>query len=357
MSHSSRAIPRLHAAALMGAFLVAWQPPRTAKLPDEQRGVRVDSSRHTVVITLGPFTVQPAMPGMSHMAMHMEGGDSLVKRVSWPMTTLLQGLRMEILDAAGLPLPRRLIHHLNLVNFDRRQLVYPLVERMMGFGQETEDVSIPRTIGMPVTAGQRIGVYVMWDNETGQTLDGVSVRLTFQWAAGNLTPRPITVMPFIIDANLVVAGHNTFDVPPGGTTRHYDFRFPVDGHLVAASGHLHDHGLWIRLVDLTSGNVVVTVHAKRDSLGHVTGMSRELLALRGQGPHLHANHEYRMEASYENPGSDTIPGMMAIMVGLFAPDDARRWPTIDTADGDYRKDIAEMLGPAGWGDDTTRAAN
>jgi hypothetical protein len=326
-------------------------------LSDEQRGVRVDSARHTVVITMGPFTVQPSMQGLSHMAMHMEGNDSLVKRVSWPMTTLLQGLRMEILDASGQPLPRRLIHHLNLVNFDRRQLVYPLVERMMGFGQETEDVSVPHTIGMPVAAGQRIGVYVMWDNETGQTLQGVSVRLTFQWAAGNLTPRPITVMPFIIDANLVVAGHNTFDVPPGGCTRHYDFRFPVDGHLVAASGHLHDHGLWVRLVDRTSGNVVVTVHAKRDSLGHVTGMSRELLALRGQGPHLHANHEYRLEARYDNPGSDTLPGMMAMMVGLFAPDDARRWPTIDAADSDYQKDLAEMLGPAGWGDDPTRVAN
>lgn len=348
MIHIQRAVPRFPLAAALGLSLWGWSPsPRTAP-PDAQRGVHVDSARHLVVITIGPFAVPPAPPVMSHMSMHMEGGDSLVKRVYWPMTTLLQGLRMEILDASGQPLPRRLIHHLNLVNFDRRQLVYPLAERMMGFGQETEDVSVPRSIGLPITAGQRVGVFVMWDNETGRMLRDVTVRLTFSWAAGNLQPPPITVMPFIIDANLVVAGHNIYDVPPGGSTKFYDFRFPVDGHLVAASGHLHDHGIWVRLVDRTSGKVVVTVHARRDSTGHVTSMSRELLALRGQGPHIKADHNYRLEARYENPSDDTLPGMMALMVGLFAPDDPRRWPSIDPGDGDYQKDLADMLGPAGW---------
>ena len=345
-----RAVPRLAFAAVLGVSLGAGRLYHRTAPPDAQRGVHVDSARHLVVITLGPFVVPPAPPVMSHMAMHMEGGDSLVKRIYWPMTTLLQGLRMEILDASGHPLPRRLIHHLNLVNFDRRQLVYPLAERMMGFGQETEDVSVPRSIGLPISAGHRVGVFVMWDNETGHTLQDVTVRLTFSWAAGNLQPRPIAVMPFIIDANLVVAGHNVFDVPPGGCTRHYDFRFPVDGHLVATSGHLHDHGMWIRLVDRTTGHVIVTVNARSDSTGHVTGMSRELLALRGQGPHLKADHEYRLETHYENPSADTLHGMMALMVGLFAPDDPRRWPSIDPGDGEYQKDLADMLGPAGWGE-------
>ena len=348
-----RAVPRFPLATALGVSLLASSPPHHSPPIDAQRGVHVDSARHLVVITMGPFVIPPAPPVMSHMAMHMEGGDSLVKRISWPMTTLLQGLRMEILDADGHPLPRRLIHHLNLVNFDRRQLVYPLAERMMGFGQETEDVSVPRSIGLPISAGHRVGVFVMWDNETGQPLHDVTVRLTFSWAAGNLQPHPIEVMPFIIDANLVVGGHNVFDVPPGGCIRTYDFRFPVDGHLVAVSGHLHDHGTWVRLVDRTTGRVVVTVNARTDSVGHVTGMSRELLALRGQGPHLKANHEYRLETRYENASADTLHGMMALMVGLFAPDDPRRWPNIDPGDGNYQKDLADMLGPAGWGEATS----
>lgn len=310
--------------------------------------VRVDSARHTIVIGVGPFHLEPAMPMMHDMAMeHMEGGDSLVKRFAWPMTTLVQGLRLEITDGAGRPLPRRLLHHLNLVNFDRRSLVYPLVERLMGFGQETEDVSVPRSIGLPMTAGQRIGLYVMWDNQTGHTLDDVYVQLTFRWAPGNLQPRPIAVMPFTIDGHLVPGGHNTFLVAPGGYTQTFDFTFPLNGHLVAAGGHLHDHGIRISMIDRTTGQTIVTVRPKRDSTGHVLGMSRALLALRGEGPYLRADHRYRLEVEYENPTADTLVGMMGLLVGLFAPDDATRWPAIDRNDPDYQKDMVDILG-AGW---------
>jgi hypothetical protein len=313
-------------------------------------GVRVDSARHTVVISVGPFHLEPAMPMMEHMTMeHMEGSDSLVKLFDWPMTTLVQGLRLEIADSGGRPLPRRLLHHLNLVNFDRRALVYPLVERMMGFGQETEDVSVPRSIGLPMTAGQHIGLYVMWDNQTGHALDEVYVRLTFRWAPGNLVPRPISVMPFTIDGHLVPGGHNTFVVPPGGYTQRFDFTFPLSGHLVAAGGHLHDHGLRISMIDRTTGQTIVTVRPKRDSTGHVLGMSRALLALRGEGPYLRADHQYRLEVEYENPTPDTLVGMMGLLVGVFAPDDPAAWPAIDPRDADYQKDLADILGPAAGG--------
>jgi hypothetical protein len=339
----------------VGAVLLALTPARGRAQPGggharSPSGVQVDSARHTIVITVGPFHLEPAMPMMHDMAMeHMEGGDSLVQRFAWPMTTLVQGLRLEINDGAGQPLPRRLLHHLNLVNFDRRALVYPLVERMMGFGQETEDVSVPRSIGLPMSAGQRIGLYVMWDNQTGRALDDVYVRLTFRWAPGNLVPRPIAVMPFTIDGHLVPGGHNTFVVPPGGYTQRFDFTLPLSGHLVAAGGHLHDHGLRISLLDRTTGQTIVTVRPKRDSTGHVLGMSRALLALRGEGPYLHAEHQYRLEVEYENPTADTLVGMMGLLVGLFAPDDAGRWPAIDQSDPDYRKDIADILGTASGG--------
>ncbi|HKC47160.1 MAG TPA: hypothetical protein VKB63_06120, partial [Gemmatimonadales bacterium] len=87
------AVPRLPFAAALGVSLYTSSLSHPAPPPDAQRGVLVDSARHLVVITMGPFVIQPAPPLMSHMAMHMEGGDSLVKRIYWPMTTLLQGLR------------------------------------------------------------------------------------------------------------------------------------------------------------------------------------------------------------------------------------------------------------------------
>jgi hypothetical protein len=98
-------------------------------------------------------------------------------------------------------------------------------------------------------------------------------------------------------------------------------------------------------VNRTTGRTVVTVRAKRDSAGRVLGMSRELLALRGEGPHLRADHRYRLEARYDNPTGEPLVGMMGMMVGLFAPDDAASWPSIDPADLDYQKDLIDILGP------------
>jgi hypothetical protein len=335
----------LRALTLYGGALLLSAPLR--QHPTTPSPVAVDSARRLVIVTAGPFHIPPRPPTMAHMAMPMDGGDSLVKQFTWPLGTLLQGVQLELADGEGHPLPRRLLHHLILVDFDRRQLVYPLVERLMAFGQETGDVSLPASIAFPLPARHRIGLLIMWDNETGQPIDGVTVRLTFHYAAPNLQPRPIPMLPFFVDANIVFGGHDAFDVPPGGIARTADFTIPLDGHLAALSGHLHDHGVWLRLEDLTTGKTIVTVRAKRDSTGHVLAVSRELLALHGPGPHLRASHRYRMEARYDNPTGDTLHHMMASMVGLFAPDDPTRWPALDTLSDAYRKDIASMFGPGG----------
>jgi len=71
-------------------------------------------------------------------------------------------------------------------------------------------------------------------------------------------------------------------------------------------------------------------------------MARRLLAIRGEGLRLKAGHRYRVVGVYDNTTVDTLYGVMAHMVGLFAPDDLKKWPTIDPADPSYQKDIADL---------------
>ena len=82
-----------------------------------------------------------------------------------------------------------------------------------------------------------------------------------------------------------------------------------------------------------------------DKTGHELGVSHQLLAIKGRGPHLRAGHPYRLVAVYINPTRDTLRGVMAVMGGLFAPDDIRDWPKIDYANTDYLRDIASALPP------------
>jgi len=316
-----------------------------------QMRVRIDSARHEVVVLAGPFVVPPSPPDMDHMMM-MDGSDhdmdmdmplTPVQTFAWPVTGWMHGFKVELLDGQGRVLPQRLMHHLIAVNFSRRQFIYPAVERLMGVGEESDhDVSIPKSIGVPLVPGQEIGVYVMWNNQTQETLPAVYYRLTLRWLPRNLLPRPVDALPIYMDTDLRIGGSNTFAVPPGWFEKTFEFTPPVSGHLLGVSGHLHDYGVQVRLEDAATGKVLVTVAALRDSTGKVLGMARRLLAIRGEGLRLKAGHRYRVVGVYDNTTVDTLYGVMAHMVGLFAPDDMKKWPTIDPADPSYQKDIADL---------------
>ena len=68
----------------------------------------------------------------------------------------------------------------------------------MGAGTETDkEVTVPKTIGVPMKPGMKLGMYVAWHNDTGKDLDGVYLRLTMLWTPKNQNPRPVNSMPHL----------------------------------------------------------------------------------------------------------------------------------------------------------------
>ena len=148
--------------------------------PTATVNVAIDSSKHELTITAGPYDL-PNMPPMDGHAM-MDLGmshDTPVQHFEWPIDGWFRGFRVDLVDAKGQPVPRHVMHHLIMVNFSRRQLLYSAAERLMGAGTETDDeVSVPKTIGVPMSPGMKLGMYVAWHNDTGKDLDGVYLKLT-----------------------------------------------------------------------------------------------------------------------------------------------------------------------------------
>jgi len=313
--------------------------------------VRVDSARHQVILTAGPFRLPAESPEMAHMAMDMNMNMAsmegiVLQRFTWPMECWLRGLRLQLVDGKGRVLPRKLLHHLIIVNFARRQLIYPAAERVMGMASEIDsgDISVPRTIGLPMAGGQNLGAYVMWHNQTGADIDSVYWQMTIQWTPSNLRPQPVSVLPIYMDTNMGEDGNNEFPVLPGITTRSFEFTLPISGHLLGVGGHMHDYGSSVRLEDAETGKVLVRLRARRDSAGKLISVERKLFATRGEGLRMRAGHRYRVVGTYDNPTHDTLPGAMAHMVGIFSPDDMRQWPKIDPSNRWYQKDLADLLG-------------
>jgi hypothetical protein len=301
--------------------------------------VHVDSAHHDVVITAGPYRL-PVNPPGAHEGMEHEPEDLLVEQFTWPLTTSVRGFRLAIVDAAGRPLPRGLMHHMSMMNFDRREVVYPTVERLLGAGRETGDVVFPRTVGIPLAAGDRLGLYIMWDNQTGTEVPDAYLRLTLPWISPRQVPKPLVALPFLVDVNFVCGGANSYAVPAGRSTRTYEFSVPLAGRLLAAGGHLHDYGAGLRLEDMRSGKTLVRIRPKRAPDGRVLGMSRQLFGTHGRGPKLRPDHTYRLVVDYDNPTGAPLPHVMGSIAGLFVPDDLRRLPALDPDDSAYRADAA-----------------
>jgi hypothetical protein len=334
-------------AAVLGSALLA-----VAALHDSTAAsVRLDAARKEVIVTTGPFSVHSMPPGMSHQEMEMsDDHNSPVIRFQWPVDGWFRGFVVEVVDSQGQPIERRLLHHMIVINFDRRQLLYSSYERLFGIGQETEDASVPKTIGIPMKAGSKLGMYMSWANESGKDLEGVQVRLTLNYSPTNLNPRPLDALPLYMDVNLTVGRGNEFDVPAGRSEKAWEFSPPVSGRLLGVGGHLHDYGVAVRLEDAESGKVLTVVNATRLPDGKLSKVSRKLFGVSGQGLALKAGRRYRVVGVYDNPTGKLIKaGAMAHMVGLFAPDDYSKWPALDLTDPILQDDLAflsEMGGGA-----------
>lgn len=328
----------------------------TAPAPAPARAdltVKIDSSSHQVVITAGPFSL-PNMPsgdahaGTDHGASH----DTPVQHFAWPVEGWLRGFRLEVRDAEGNLLPRDLMHHVLMVNFDRRQLLYQAAERLLGAGTETGDARIPATIGVPLEIGTDLGFYVAWHNDTGEDLEGVQLRVIMEYLPDNQNPRPVSVLPIYMDVNLTVGGTNTYDLPPGRSEKAWEFTMPINGRLLGVGGHMHDYGIEVRLEDAESGGELISVETTRDRSGKVEGVSRRLPGVRGRGVKLEAGHRYRVVGIYDNPLDETIVnGAMAHIVGIFSPDNLEDWPEIDPRNPVYQRDLAALQERGGGGEE------
>jgi hypothetical protein len=312
--------------------------------PNPTVTISVDSSRHELTITSGPFDL-PNMPPMEDHAM-MDLGmshDTQLQRFEWPVDGWFRGFRVELADAQGRTVPSHVMHHMIMVNFSRRQLLYSAAERLMGTGTETEAATVPKTIGVPMKPGMKLGMYIAWHNDTGTDLEGVNLKLTMLWTPKNQNPPPVNALPIYMDVNLNVGGTNTFDVPPGKSTKAYEFTLPVGGRLLGVGGHMHDYGIRVKLEDAETGKVLTQVVAERAADGKLVKMSRKLFGVSGKGLRLKAKRRYRVVSEYDNPtGEVRTKGAMASMVGLFVPDDMKRWPAIDPRDPIYQRDLASL---------------
>lgn len=187
-----------------------------------------------------------------------------------------------------------------------------------------------------------MGLLTAWANDS-EAVRQVVLELRLPYLPNNQNPRPIGVSAVSFDLGFKAGESDAFDLPSGRTVFEREFQFPVDGHLLAVGGHLHDYGKSLSLVDVASGKTLTSLRPTLDQDGKVTGMGREILGAAGDGLRVRAGRRYRLVAVYENPQPEAIAdGAMAVLAVIFAPDDPRAWPPVDPSDPQYQADLSEL---------------
>lgn len=300
--------------------------------------VVVDSARHQVLIEYrvdAPPRATAAVAEGEHADHDGHGGDHTghsqrLLRFDWPIDGWLRGAQVELEDASGDPLPQERLHHVNLLNFDRRQLVHPAVERLYAAGQETAPVLFPPTVGTPLRRGARLGLLAAFAPR--DLPPGSLIRLRLKWMPATMTPRPKDVYPVLVDVGFRPGESPAYDLPPGHSVRDLTFTVPISGRILAAGGHMHDYGLSLTLEDV-GGDEVFTLRAELDETGRMQSIPLGVFGVTGRGRPLRAGREYRLRVEYHNTTGAVIPeGAMGEVALLFAPDRPGAWPAVDPAD-------------------------
>lgn len=302
-------------------------------LPDGPPGVRIveaDGGRELVVV-YGPIEL-PAnashhdvvQPG-PHVAPFLTDG--------W-----IHGFEVEVVDAQDRPVPREVLHHINLIMPDNRELFSNIMRRIGAAGHETGAVRLPRLLGLPVERGQQLLVTAMMHNPTDRAYERVYLRTRIPFTPrGGVLPR-LTIYPFYLDV-MPPAGTHAFDLPPGYSEQSWEGRPAVAGRLLGIGGHLHKYGKVLRFEDVTAGKVLWEARPHLDENGEVIGMPTRKWFLRF-GPRLDPDHVYRLTAVYENPTGEVIPdGGMGALGGVIMVGRSVRWPSADQDHPEYVRDV------------------
>ena len=288
--------------------------------------LRTVVNRGDLVFELGPIDL-PANAG--HDDIHQPPPLAVAVGVDgW-----LHGYTIELVDSGGRPVPQAVVHHVNVIIPQKRELFSPIMLRLAAAGAETAPVGLPWFLGYQVHESDSVLVSAMFHNpsETGYEKVYLKVRMP-------LTRRHVVgamgIYPFYMDV-MPPAGSHSFDLPEGRSERFWEGSPAIGGRILGISGHMHKYGVALRLEDRTNGSVIWEGKPGLDEKGEVMAMPIKRF-VRTFGVGIKPDHLYRLTAVYDNPtGMPVVDGGMGALGGVFLPRDSIGWPAVDRVNPEY----------------------
>jgi hypothetical protein len=300
------------------------------RMPASSATMRLVANDSEVVVVLGPI-VLPA-----HAEHHAVPQPPPLTR-AFGADGWLHGYTVELVDERGRPIPRELLHHMNLIIPDKRELFSDIMLRLAAAGSETGPVELPGLLGYRIHPADSVLVSAMFHNPTARSyVATLRVRMPFKRADSMIGA--IGFYPFYLDV-MPPAGSHSFDLPAGRSERYWEGRPAIDGRVLGVGGHVHRYGTALRLEDRTARRVLWEASPTTDSTGEIVSVPTARFIAR-LGIPMHRDHVYRFTVTYDNPtGHPIADGGMGALGGVFVPARGARWPAIDRTSAEYAEDV------------------
>ena len=327
--HASAAQNHAHGASAHADDPVPPRLPDASPLID----VRVHAADREFEIVLGPVSLPAGGP---HLRPQVQLADV-------PIAGWMHGFSWRMRDREGNPLPDRLLHHVNVIDPDNRELFSAIPRRVLAAGRETKTEFLPGVLGYPLGPGMQVLVSAMFAPLPDASHDEafLHIRLPYTPFEDPGLVRPVDVYPFYLDV-MGPIGDKDFPLPPGTHGRSWEGSPAVDGRILGIGGHLHDYGDWIRLEDVTANKVIWETGPEVDGEGRTVAVPTSRLWWRG-GVRIRKDHVYRISVQYSNPLGHPAPdgGMGAVGGIIIAADED--WPAFSREHPDYVQDLRNTL--------------
>jgi hypothetical protein len=292
------------------------------------KGVKLEQKidGRTIVVRIGPMNL-PA--NTSHMKMPQPPD------LEWqiPIDGWLLAYSPKLVDASGIAVPGRLLHHTAFWNENRADFLCPnKEEHIFGAGGELTNWAEVPGYGYRVQMGDKIRIETMVHNPTDTSYEKVYLEVTIPYKEAAADSQVKSVYPTWMDVKS--CANSGYDLPAGKSEQNGTVTVKYDGVLLGIGGHMHDYAKRLVLEDASRKETVATLDAKVDDHGELISMPTVLFLDRG-GYKFAAGDVLKISATYDNTTGKLLrDGAMGIVVGYFVPaDDAvmaalRRKPAV-----------------------------
>ena len=242
------------------------------------------------------------------------------------------GYTIELIDSAGRVVPQKVVHHVNVIAPQKRELFSEIMLRLAAAGSETAPVGLPWFLGYQLAKSDSVLVSAMFHNPSSTDYGTVFLRVRMPLKKKGVVGA-MAIYPFYLDV-MPPAGSHSFDLPPGRSVQFWEGKPAISGRILGLSGHLHKYGTSLTFEDRTTGKIIWEGRPKVDANGDVHAMPLKKF-LKTLGVAVDTSHTYRLTAVYDNPtGEPIVDGGMGALGGVFKPGD-KNWPSVSPKHPDY----------------------